>query len=313
MVISKPSVQMLTVSENAHGQRLDNFLFTAFKSVPKSLIYKNIRTGNIRVNKKRCKPEQKLQSGDMLRIPPFRQAEKIQLKPDIRWINLLKQRIIYEDEHLLAINKPAGLAAHSGSGIAYGVIEVLQQTFPEQKFLQLAHRLDRDTSGCLLIAKNRTILLELQNLFRSNKIKKIYWALTKGRWKTEACRVSLPLYKNINQSGERMVKVVETGKEAITDFKVIQNFGVVSLMEVSLKTGRTHQIRVHAAESQHPLAGDEKYGDKDFNKLMHHIGLKRLFLHAARLEFSLVSLGKTFLIQAPLEIDSQRVLQNLEK
>ncbi len=290
-------------------QRVDNFLFKHLKGVPKSHIYRIIRTGQVRVNKKRIKPDYRLQTNDQIRIPPLRLASKTLTHPKPELVKLLQSRIIYEDNNLLIINKPAGIAAHGGTGINFGVIEILREIYPR---LELAHRLDRETSGCIILAKKRSTLKELHTLLRNNQIIKTYLALLRGSWKGSKRIVEIPLLKNILKSGERMVCVSSKGRAAVTEFRPKQKFSDTALMEIILHTGRTHQIRVHAAYIGHPVAGDEKYGDKGFNKIMRHKGLKRLFLHAYEIKFCLPSYSKTINIKAELDEDLLRFLNALQ-
>ncbi len=286
------------ITDNQAGQRIDNFLLKELKGVPKSHIYRILRTGQVRINKRRVKPDYRLQIGDQIRIPPLRMAEKLSKKPKAELIELLCNRIVYEDENLLIINKPAGIASHGGSGINFGVIEVLRAIYPK---LELVHRLDRETSGCMILAKKRSILKELHELLRENKIKKTYLALVRGRWKNGKCIVEAPLLKNQLKSGERIVRVSEKGKSAKTEFRLKRNFSNAALIEAILHTGRTHQIRVHAAYINHPIAGDDKYGDKEFNKILRKKGIKRLCLHAYALKFNLPSTKKTINIKVDLD------------
>lgn len=276
------------IIDNVHaGQRLDNYLMREFKGVPKSRIYRAIRHGEVRVNKARCRPDRKLASGDEIRMPPLRQSETkpTQFVSD-HWRDQLESRILIENNELILINKPSGMPVHGGSGVSCGLIEAMRQLRPKQKFLELVHRLDRETSGCLLIAKKRLALIELQSWFVSRQMKKRYWTLVKGQWRHgNTYRCELPLYKNQLQSGERIVRVDKEGREAITIFKPLKVFDDATLMEATLKTGRTHQIRVHLQALGHPIAGDDKYGDRDFNRMMKGRGLKRLFLQCMELSY----------------------------
>lgn len=310
---AKPAVQWVTVETDQQGQRLDNFLLSRLKSVPKSLIYKTIRSGNVRVNKGRIKPDYRLQEGDVVRIPPFRVGAKAEHKPSSHLLSLLKERVIFEDEQFIALDKPCGLAVHAGSGVAVGVIEALRVLYPQYSGLQLVHRLDRETSGCLLLAKSRKALLSAQQAFIDGRVNKRYLALTKGHWQNEQTSIDAPLVRQSLKAGERMVEVDGEGKSALTDFLVLERFSVGDYVEVKIYTGRTHQIRVHAQQAGHVLAGDDKYGDKTFNKEMKKVGLKRLFLHAAQLELDLVDSGQALSLAAPLSADLQAVLTNLEK
>lgn len=312
-------VQILTITANQANQRLDNFLFTLLKGVPKSRIYNLLRKGEVRVNKKRVEASYRLQDGDMLRIPPIRVAEKIELKPSESLKSLIKNSIIYENSDLMILNKPSGVPVHAGSEVQIGVIETLRALFPEYPAIQLAHRLDKETSGCLLVAKNRASLLELQKLLMSGLVSKIYLALAQGRWQVKNKMVEAGLQKGRQVAGERKVYVDEEGKDSATEFTTLglyllpQQKGSVSLLKAKLYTGRTHQIRVHAEHSGHPLVGDEKYGDHDFSKAMRAYGLKRLFLHAQQLVFKLPSSGLEVKVEAALPSDLQNVIDNLIK
>jgi len=297
----------IKIAEEQQAQRIDNFLFKYLKGVPKSHIYRILRRGEIRVNKKRIKPDYKLQIDDQIRIPPIRMAIKTKKSPPQKLIQLLQSRIIYEDKNLIIINKPAGIAAHGGSGISFGVIETLRELYPN---LSLVHRLDRETSGCLILAKKRNMLRELHALLRNNQIKKTYLALLKGRLTAKRI-VEAPLLKNILKSGERMVRISTKGRAAKTEFRIKQKFLNITLVEAILHTGRTHQIRVHAAHIGHPIAGDEKYGDKDFNKTMRQQGLKRLFLHAYSLKFRIPSTNQLINVKADLDDDLSKFLNML--
>jgi len=271
----------VAISVDEAGQRVDNFLIARLKGVPKSLIYRIIRKGEVRVNKGRVKPERKLADGDVVRIPPVRVASRKAPPPSLRLQEILKAAVLYEDNELIVVNKPSGIAVHGGSGVNLGLIEALRQMYPQSKFLELVHRLDRDTSGCVMVAKKRRMLVHLQDLLRNDHgIDKRYLALVKGQWEKNCILVEAPLLKNELLSGERMVKVSADGKPSRTSFKLLENFENVSLVEAVPLTGRTHQIRVHALHRKHPLVGDEKYGDKTLNKTMKAVGVKRLFLHA---------------------------------
>ena len=302
---------MVEIDAERADQRIDNFLLTLLKGVPKSMIYRLLRTGQVRVNKGRVKPPYRLQRGDVIRIPPVRVPEKDQIsEPGKGVLARIERNIIFEDSGLIVLNKPSGIAVHGGSGISYGVIEAMRKLKPECKRLELVHRLDRETSGCLLIAKKRSALRHLHESLRLGKVKKIYLALCKGKWRGGERLIDAPLRKNVVSSGERIVRVNADGKEAISRFAPKQRFKLATLMEVELFTGRTHQIRVHAAFSEHPLAGDDKYGDKEFNRRMRDFGLKRLFLHAYQLKFpwddSLLE------VSSPLDDDLEKVLSNLK-
>lgn len=307
-------VSIFEAEENCDGQRIDNFLLTKLKHMPKSHIYKLLRKGEVRVNKKRVKPIYRLKIGDLVRIPPIREVEQGYVaKPSLMAMECLKRNIIYEDESLLVLNKPSGMAAHGGSGINFGVIETLRAAFPELSYLELVHRLDRGTSGCLLLAKKRSMLRQLHQLLREGNLSKKYWLLVKGQWALGKKRIEESLLKNRLLSGERMVKISEQGKQAITVFRPIQVFTDVSLLEAEIHTGKTHQIRVHASFLGHPIAGDDKYGDKEFNKFMHSCGLKRIFLHAKLLKFYLPNIDKTFEFKADLDEDLNLILKRLSE
>lgn len=307
----KPQVSFITISAAQAGQRIDNFLFSQLKSVPKSLIYRALRKGNVRANKKRCKPTYRIQAGDEIRIPPFRTSDKEAPKPSDSLLKLLAEATLHEDDNLLILNKPSGVAVHAGSGLANGVIEAMRVLRPELDNLQLAHRLDRDTSGCLILCKNRDALLAIHELLIKSAIQKTYFTLVKGLWPEDLKKVDAPLIKNEEQSGERVVKVANNGKKALTFFKVMSANQQASLLEVDLQTGRTHQIRVHTQHAGHPVAADDKYGDRSFNKVMRKHGLKRLFLHAARLRFTMPASDQLIEVSAKLPVDLDNVLETL--
>jgi 23S rRNA pseudouridine955/2504/2580 synthase len=306
---SSPGVRMVTVPDDRDGQRIDNFLIGQLKGVPKSLIYRILRTGQVRINGKRAKPDARLSGGDTVRIPPVRAAEvgSDKVAPSAL-VERIRRSVIFEDRDFLVIDKPAGIASHGGSGVAFGAIELLRAARPDET-LELAHRLDRDTSGVLVLTRRRAALTALQELIRDGHITKQYLALLSGRPARARFDVNVPLRKFDLHGGERMVRVSDDGKPALTAFKIIGNHVDASFAEVTLYTGRTHQIRVHAQHAGHPLAGDEKYGLRDFNKAMRDFGLRRLFLHAARFEFDLG--GKTHSFSAPLAADLAAVLDAL--
>lgn len=309
------AVTELQVDEGSAGQRIDNFLVKTLKGVPKSRIYRILRTGEVRVNRGRIKPDYRLQEGDSVRIPPIRTSEEAPApRPGERVQRLIEESILYEDKGFLIINKPSGLAVHGGSGVSFGVIEALRAMRPDAPFLELAHRLDRETSGVLVLCKKRSALRAFQEQLRDNKTTKRYLALLRGKWKGGGRRVSAPLRKNVLSSGERVVKVAEDGKESISIFEPRATFGTLaSLVQVTLITGRTHQIRVHSTHVGHPIAGDEKYGDEEFNRRMAELGLKRLFLHAAELTFKLPETGEPLTVRAPLDEPLSALLQRLEQ
>jgi 23S rRNA pseudouridine955/2504/2580 synthase len=294
------------------GQRLDNYLLGELKGVPRSHVYRLIRSGQVRVNSGRTNPSYRLQAGDKVRVPPVgvRSAAQPNATPDrLEW---LEERIIYEDARLLVLDKPAGLAVHGGSGVSLGCIEALRLLRPDSKDLELAHRLDRDTSGCLLLAKRRSALRVLHELLREGQVDKRYLALVKGRWPEGTTAIDAPLVTR-RVGGEARVKVDESGKEARSSFRLLQRFGkTASLLEVSIDTGRTHQIRVHAAHAGHPVAGDERYGDKDFAAYLQTFGLRRMFLHAHSVAFEWPETGEPFSASAPLPEDLKAALTELE-
>ncbi|MDZ7663068.1 23S rRNA pseudouridine(955/2504/2580) synthase RluC [Thiohalophilus sp.] len=304
-------VKLVTIGPEQAGQRIDNYLLTRLKGAPRSLIYRILRKGEVRVNKGRIKAPYRLKAGDEVRIPPVRLGEKTVTTPAERVLRQVESAILYEDKRILILNKPSGLAVHGGSGISYGVIEALRALRPDAPFLELVHRLDRDTSGCLVIAKKRSALRTLHELLRENRMDKYYLALLMGPWQGGAWRVEASLKKNVLASGERIVRVDETGKAAASLFRPLAVNATASLVEVKLETGRTHQIRVHAAHQGHPIAGDEKYGDPKFNKQLREAGLKRLFLHAHRLVFAFDDDGPHIDVSAPLDTHLQTLLAKL--
>lgn len=303
MADHKTKIQFIIISEDQSNRRIDHFLLSQFNNMPKSHLYRLLRKGEIRVNKKRVKPDYRVQTGDILRIPPLRISEEqtSTVKVPPYFVEKLANCVLYEDANLFIINKPAGIAVHGGSMTPIGLIEALRQIRSDVRFMELVHRLDRDTSGCLIIAKKHSILRELHQLLREGQIIKTYYALTMGHWSLKINRVEVPLQKNVLQSGERMVKVNSSGKKSITEFQVIREFGIASFVKVQLETGRTHQIRVHAKHVGHPIAGDEKYGDRAFNNVMRKKGLHRLFLHAYQVGFTLPGTKQHFSVKAPLD------------
>jgi 23S rRNA pseudouridine955/2504/2580 synthase len=310
--MNKVSVQFVKISSLQEGQRIDNFLLKQLKGVPKSHVYRILRKGEVRVNKKRAKPEYRLQVDDEVRIPPLRLEIKDKVvTPSARVQTLLTDCILYEDNNLIIINKPAGLAVHGGSGIKSGVIEILRSMRPQEPFLELAHRLDRETSGCLLLVKKPSILKEVHKLLREGEVDKRYLALVKGHWPKHLHIVDEPLMKFQLRSGERMVNVHPEGKPSLTEFRVMERFASTTLVEAKPKTGRTHQIRVHALQMGHPIIGDDKYGDKEANKELSLLGCKRLFLHAASLSFNL-SNGQQIFVEAKLDEALHKTLVKLK-
>lgn len=315
IMVKNPPVKIITVDSEQAGLRLDKFLLQEFKQVPKSRVYKALRKGEVRVNKGRAKAEYRLANGDLIRVPPLRQEINTVIALPVKpaTLALLAERILYENEHFMVLNKPAGMAVHGGSGIQHGIIEAMRELRPELKNLELVHRLDRDTSGCLLLAKKSSTLRQLHTLFRNHKVNKMYLCLCKGRWRGDMHRVKSALLTNQLRSGERVVQVNEQGKASLTIFRVLQRFAEVSLMSAELATGRTHQIRVHANSVKHPLAGDERYGNQAFNQHMkQRYDLRRLFLHAHHLEFISPVDGENFVIEAPLEKDLAMVLSRIK-
>ncbi len=307
-------VSHVEATEGDVGQRLDNFLMRVLRAVPKSHIYRVLRKGEVRVNGKRAKPETRLVLGDRVRIPPIRLDDKpVATKPSSSLQNYITQTIIHEDDDLLIINKPAGVAVHGGSGLAFGVIEALRAARPELTELELAHRIDRDTSGVLLIAKRRAVLRQLHAELRDREMDKVYLALLWGKWTLGRKVLNVPLLTNQKQGGERMVRVHPEGQQSISTFIPEQHFGRwATLMRVEIGTGRTHQIRVHSAYAGHPVAGDEKYGDKAGNDALRHFGLRRMFLHAHSLGFTHPRTGERFTITAPLSDELAAVLKQLQ-
>lgn len=291
------AVRLIEVDEDSAGQRLDNFLMRHLKGVPKTHVYRIIRSGEVRVNKGRCQADTRVETGDVVRLPPVRISDKVQEKAE-RPAPAREFPILFEDDHLIALDKPAGVAVHGGSGVSFGVIEQLRQARPQAKFLELVHRLDRETSGILLVAKKRSALTKLQDQFRERETGKTYLALVNGAWPANKKVIDTPLHKYLQADGERRVRVTTAedpdAMRALTLVKVrthfapraMQGLPAMSLLEVTIKTGRTHQIRVHLSSQGHAIAGDDKYGDFDLNKRLPKQGLKRMFLHAWRLQFN---------------------------
>jgi 23S rRNA pseudouridine955/2504/2580 synthase len=299
---TSPQVQWVEITEDNSEQRLDNFLITRLKGVPKSRIYRIVRKGEVRVNKGRVDVKYRLVIGDIVRIPPVRIPEVSEegLPVSRGLTDILQRNILFEDDSMLVVNKPSGFAVHGGSGIDNGIIEGFRKINPEQRFLELVHRLDRDTSGCLLIAKKRSALRSLHEQFRNDTVTKSYLALLSGQWARKKLVVNQPLQKNVSKGGERMVVINQHGKESETLFRRLQLFNDATLVEVSPKTGRTHQIRVHAAYLSHPIVGDDRYGFDDINKAFKNRGYKKMFLHAETLQFQHPATRTTLKISAPL-------------
>jgi 23S rRNA pseudouridine955/2504/2580 synthase len=305
--LSKESVTWVEIDEGSEGQRIDNFLFKHLKGVPKSHIYRILR-GEVRVNKKRIDQTYRLQMGDILRIPPIRVAEK----PEAEYVPATEFPILFEDESLLAINKPAGTAVHGGSGVSFGVIEQLRSARPQAKFLELVHRLDRETSGVLLVAKKRSALTAMHEIMREGNSDKRYLTLVLGQWKNAKQHVKLPLHKFDTSQGEKRVMVREDGQASHTIFTILKSYAGSTLLEAQLKTGRTHQIRVHTSHLGFPIAGDDKYGDFARNKELMKLGLKRMFLHAHSIAFNHPLTGEPLSIIAPLAPELQKYLDKLD-
>ncbi len=309
------AVKMLTISEDEAGQRIDNYLLAKLKGVPKSLIYRILRKGEVRVNKGRIKPEYKLQANDIVRVPPVRISEKEQapISTKLNKVSQLEKQILFEDECLLVLNKPSGIAVHGGSGLSFGVIEALRTLRPDARFLELVHRLDRDTSGILLVAKKRSALRSLHEQLREKTVQKDYLALVRGQWQSHCKVVKAPLLKNELSSGERIVRVSEQGKPSETRFSIEERYEYATLVKASPVTGRTHQIRVHTQYAGHPIALDDKYGDKHFDEKMTQLGLTRLFLHAFSIRFEHPKTGETLRINAPLDPEMKKILGALRE
>ena len=299
------------VDAESDGQRLDNFLIGSLKGVPRSHVYRLVRSGQVRVNSRRVGPGYRISAGDRIRIPPVRQAAGVTPRHDASDFGWLAERIVWENERLLVLDKPAGLAVHGGSGISAGCIEMLRVLRPQERGLELVHRLDRETSGCLLVAKRRSMLRSLHEMLRERGMNKFYLALAAGSWPKRLGRVDHGLSRQRSGAAVR-VKVDEAGKHSVTHFRVLTRFGnFATLVGAQIETGRTHQIRVHAAAAGHPLAGDERYGSQRFTEALAGIGLKRMFLHAATVSFEWPQSGDPFGVSVPLPEELQRVLRKL--
>jgi 23S rRNA pseudouridine955/2504/2580 synthase len=306
---TKSAVALRTITDEEAGQRIDNFLMRHFKSVPRSRVYRLLRKGEVRVNKKRVDAEYRVAAGDEVRLPPVRiDAASEPGKPSSSLRELIEKSVIFQDKHLLVVNKPPGVAVHGGSGMSFGVIEALRASRPRES-LELVHRLDRDTSGCLCVARDRATLVSLHALIRESGMHKTYLGLVAGSWQLGTKRIDAPLETEGRRHGERHVRVASAGKDSVSVFKPVQFFGsAATLMEVDIPTGRTHQIRVHASFSGHPLLGDDKYGDRDRNAEFKRLGLKRIFLHAQSVAFDWPGSGVPFHVSAPLPDDLAAVL-----
>ncbi len=310
---SSPGVRHLVVDADYAGQRLDNYLQRELKGVPRTRLYKALRKGEIRVNKGRVKPDYRLEAGDSVRLPPLRTPAPSEAAQVPRhWMERIEAGIVYEDASLLVLNKPSGLAVHGGSGLNYGLIESLRQMRPRDRFLELVHRLDRDTSGLILVARRPALLRELHRQLRGDEVDKRYLALVAGKWPKALSRVEAPLQKNVLRSGERMVRVERGGKPSITEFSVVERFARTTLVQAKPVTGRTHQIRVHAQHAGFPLLGDAKYGSEEGEAICRELGLKRLFLHASELSLKLPEKG-VMAFHAPLDDELTKILEKLRK
>ena len=306
---TKSPVSLRTIIAEEAGQRIDNFLMRHFKAVPRSRVYRLLRKGEVRVNRKRVDAEYRIVAGDEVRLPPVRiDSGDEPGRPSSSLTELIERSVIFQDKHLLVLDKPAGVAVHGGSGMSYGVIEALRASRPRET-LELVHRLDRDTSGCLAVARDRATLIALHALIRQSGMHKTYLALVSGSWQLGTKRIDAPLATDNRQHGERHVRVAAAGKDSVSVFKPVQFFGnIATLMEVDIPTGRTHQIRVHAAFAGHPLLGDDKYGDRERNAELKRYGLKRTFLHAQSIAFDWPGSGVPFHVSAPLPADLASVL-----
>ncbi|HEY6864365.1 MAG TPA: RluA family pseudouridine synthase [Burkholderiales bacterium] len=306
--LSNASAVAVEVDAGSEGQRVDNFLLRVCKGVPRSHIYRVLRTGEVRVNSRRVGATYRLQLGDRVRIPPIRVAPATP-----RRAPPVELPIVFEDDSLLVVDKPSGIAVHGGSGVSFGVIERLRSARPQARFLELAHRLDRETSGLLMLAKRRTALVALHAALRDGRVRKRYLVLVKGRWRDAERSVDLPLRKSISASGERRVSVDRSGREALTVFRRVREVPGYTLLEAELKTGRTHQIRVHLAHLGFPIAGDDKYGDFELNRALAKRGLKRMFLHAAELELAHPVTGAALSLTSPLPRELHLFLDSVQR
>lgn len=310
-------VTFVVIGEDTDGQRLDNFLFRLAKGVPKSHVYRVIRGGEVRVNKKRVDAHTKLATGDHVRVPPMRVSDRPVTEAPAAPLAADALPVLFEDRHLLVVLKPAGLASHGGSGIRHGLIERLRATRPDEVSLELCHRLDKETSGALIVAKTRKALVRMHDLMKEGGVEKHYLTLVKGDWVNDRQHVKFPLERYLLPSGERRVRVSQEGLSAHSIFTLLKRYGRVSYLDVELKTGRTHQIRVHALASGHPLVGDDKYGDFEFNKAVARgslgVPFRRMFLHAAKLAFTHPVTGERLVIEAPLPPECEALLNALEK
>ncbi|WJG25253.1 23S rRNA pseudouridine(955/2504/2580) synthase RluC [Vibrio furnissii] len=310
----RTQVQFIDIDEDMAGQRIDNFLRNQLKSIPKSVVYRILRKGEVRVNKKRVKAEYKLEAGDIVRVPPVtidvKEDEVAAPSTKLNKVAELEHCILYEDDHMLVLNKPSGTAVHGGSGLKFGAIEALRALRPQARFLELVHRIDRDTSGILLIAKKRSALRQLQSQFREKTVQKYYFALVMGEWKSQCKAVNAPLLKNEVNS---IVRVNPNGKPSETRFKILEKFADATLVQASPITGRTHQIRVHTQYVGHPIAWDDRYGDRRFDAYTAQFGIDRLFLHAANIQFTHPASGEKMEINAPLDAKLEKALAKMRQ
>lgn len=308
------AVRRIRIDEDYRGQRIDNYLLGLLKGVPRSFVYRILRRGEVRVNRGRIQASYRLRPGDLVRVPPVQLAPKAAPgRPNERALHRLDRAILLETPRFLVINKPTGMAVHGGSGLNFGVIEALRILRPEEHHLELVHRLDRETSGCLLISRKRSALRILHELLRTNGVDKRYLALLAGRWDKKTLEVDAPLRKNTLRSGERIVRIDPQGKPARTRFRRLERFDDATLVEAQLLTGRTHQIRVHAAHLGMPILGDPKYGDEQANKDMRQRGLKRMFLHARLLRFRWPDEDQAIQVEAPLDAALDELLSDLKR
>jgi len=309
--LQNQEVSHAEVDAETAGQRLDNFLLNRLKGVPRSHVYRLIRSGQVRVNSGRVQARYRLQAGDSVRVPPVRRRVQPHIADPGSGLAWLAERIVYEDDRLLVVDKPSGLAVHGGSGLEFGLIEGLRSLRPALKTLELIHRLDRGTSGCVMVAKRRSALRQLNRLLREGGVDKRYLALVRGQWQHGTLAIDTPLTVSREGSAAKVRTDVD-GKAALSRFRLVNHFGTLaSLLEVEIMTGRTHQIRVHAASVGHPIAGDERYGDREFNARCERLGLKRLFLHAQLLQFVWPDSDEEFVVSAPLPEELRNVLDQL--
>lgn len=308
----RTQVQFIDIDEDMAGQRIDNFLRNQLKSIPKSMVYRILRKGEVRVNKKRVKAEYKLEAGDVVRVPPVtvevKTDETVAPSTKLNKVAELESCILHEDEHLLILNKPSGTAVHGGSGLKFGAIEALRALRPQARFLELVHRIDRDTSGILLVAKKRSALRHLQAQFREKTVQKYYFALVMGEWESKWKAVNAPLLKNEVNS---IVRVSSNGKPSETRFKILEKFEQATLIQASPITGRTHQIRVHTQYMGHPIAWDDRYGDRRFDAYTAQFGIDRLFLHAANIRFIHPATEELMEVNAPLDSKLENALAKM--